>query len=78
MSPQEFLINYRLEKAAQMLQETRDPIGSIATAVGYSDPLAFSKAFRKKFNTTPSDYRADIPELARVTFRGGYEGSFKL
>lgn len=78
MSPQEFLINYRLEKAAQMLQETRDPIGSIATAVGYSDPLAFSKAFRKKFNTTPSDYRADIPKLARVTFRGGYEGSFKL
>ncbi len=78
MSPQEFLINYRLEKAAQMLKETRDPIGSIAAAVGYSDPLAFSKAFRKKFKSTPSEYRSEKPELARIDFRGGYEGVYEL
>lgn len=78
MSPQEFLINYRLEKAAQMLKATQDPIGSIATAVGYTDPLAFSKAFRKKFNSTPSEYRAEKPVLTRIDFRGGYEGSYKL
>ena len=57
VSPQEFLINYRLDKAAQMLSETEDSVGNVASAVGYADPLAFSKAFKQKFGVSPRSYR---------------------
>ena len=78
MSPQAFLINFRLEKAAQLLKETEDTIGSIAGTVGYSDPLTFSKAFKQKYRMTPSAYRNEEPELALRNERGGYDGTFRL
>lgn len=59
VSPQEFLINYRLDKAAQMLSETEDSVGNVASAVGYADPLAFSKAFKQKFGVSPRAYRSN-------------------
>lgn len=78
MSPQEFLINLRLEKAAQMLRETKEPIGAIAAAVGYTDALAFSKAFKQKYDETPSDFRRSAPELASGSKKGGYTGKLEL
>lgn len=78
MSPQTFLINFRLEKAAQLLRETEDPIGNIAIAVGYTDALSFSKAFRQKYNITPSAYRTEKPELAQMDFRSKYVGNHHL
>ena len=78
MSPQEFLINLRLEKAAQMLRETEEQVGSIAASVGYTDALAFSKAFKQKYNETPTKFRSTRPELAQRSIRGGYEGRFRL
>lgn len=78
MSPQEFLINMRLEKAAQLLRDTQDQIGSVAAAVGYTDALAFSKAFKQKYNETPSDFRHSAPELASGSRKGGYTGNLGL
>ena len=78
MSPQEYLINFRIEKAADLLRTTADPIGSIAVAVGYSDPLTFSKAFRKKTNMTPTEYRKMSVEHQLASSKGGYTGSFRL
>lgn len=78
MSPQEFLINMRLEKAAQMLRETQDQIGSIAATVGYTDALAFSKAFKQKYSESPSDFRRSAPELASGDRKGGYTGNMEL
>lgn len=77
MSPQAFLINVRMEKAAQLLRETEDPVSSIAAAVGYTDPLAFSKAFKLKYQMNPSAYRESSPELSFREERG-YEGRFHL
>lgn len=78
VSPQEFLINYRLGKAAVMLTETKSPIGDIATAVGYSDALAFSKAFRQKYGVSPSQYRESETVLMYIDRQDGYDGSCKL
>ncbi len=78
MSPQTFLINFRLEKAAQLLRETEEPIGNIAISVGYTDALSFSKAFRQKYHITPSAYRTEKPELYKSELRGGYVGSYQL
>lgn len=56
-SPQEFISNYRLKQAAELLAATSLSIESIASACGYSDPAIFSKAFKKKYQMPPSQYR---------------------
>lgn len=72
MSPQEFLINLRLEKAARILESTSDPIGEVSDRVGYSDPLAFSKKFKEKFGMSPKAYREARPTLIRKNKEGTY------
>lgn len=57
ISPQEYLIKYRLEKAAALLQETSDSIIVISHDIGYEDSLAFSKAFKKHYGMSPKHYR---------------------
>lgn len=57
VSVQEYLVNYRLDKAATMLRTTNLPIGNIAKAVGYDDSLTFSKVFKSFKNISPSSYR---------------------
>lgn len=69
---QAFMIHVRLERAAQLLRETDMLIGNVAFAVGYSDALSFSKAFRQKYHMSPSEYKASPPELTEVAERGGY------
>jgi AraC-like DNA-binding protein len=48
----------RYEGACQLLRETRLPLPEIASALGYSDATAFSRAFRSWANTTPSEWRS--------------------
>lgn len=53
----QFLNSYRIEDASQRLLTTRTPISSIALDVGYSSLSVFNKAFRDRFDMTPSEYR---------------------
>lgn len=57
ISVQRFIIDFRLNKAANLLVSTSTPISEVAALVGYNDPLAFSKSFKKKFNKSPTAYR---------------------
>lgn len=59
LSVQTFLIEYRLHQGARLLTATTDSVNKIAEKVGYHDPLAFSKAFKKKFGKSPKFYRND-------------------
>lgn len=56
-TPQEFLIHYRMVKAAELLKLTQFSIQDIANAVGYSNPLHFSRAFKKVYGTSPRMWR---------------------
>lgn len=58
MSIQKFLIDFRMHKAASLLVNTPYSINEIAQAIGYEDQLAFSKAFKKKFEVSPKNYRS--------------------
>ena len=40
-SPQEYLVEFRMEKAKNLLKNTDMPINAVAEAVGYPDQLAF-------------------------------------
>ena len=57
VSVQHFIIDYRLNRAANLLTGTSDSVSEIAALVGYNDPLAFSRSFKKKFNESPTVYR---------------------
>ena len=46
-------------KAKQLLKDPDLPIQHIAYSVGYNDPFAFSKVFKKETGISPSQYRTD-------------------
>ena len=52
-----FLTEYRMEKAVELLMTTRDKTYIIAEKVGYADPNYFSYAFKKQYSMSPSKYR---------------------
>ena len=56
-SPQEFLISYRMSKAAELLKLTELSVGDISSAVGYLNQLHFSRAFKKIYGTSPRQWR---------------------
>ena len=60
MSPQQFLMTFRITKATELLQLTSLSIESIAISCGYQDPLVFTKAFRQMKHMSPSAYRKEI------------------
>ncbi len=56
-TPYKYLTEYRLSKAEELLRTTGDPIGSIASQVGFQQVSHFGKCFREKTGVSPSKYR---------------------
>lgn len=56
-SPQQFLIQYRMAKAAQLLKGSQISIAEVGVRVGYENQLHFSRAFKSVFDMSPSEYR---------------------
>lgn len=56
-SPQDFLISYRMTKAAELLKLTDLSITDISNAVGYPNPLHFSRAFKNVYGSSPRQWR---------------------
>ena len=56
-SPQEFLVTYKIDKACTLLQNTDLSIKVVAKSIGYSDPLTFSKIFKKVKGESPKNYK---------------------
>lgn len=58
VSPQKYLVDYRLEKARYLLSTGAYSVSEVAASVGYEDIFAFSKIFKKKYGASPSKYSA--------------------
>jgi AraC-like DNA-binding protein len=58
MSPMNFLLKIRMERARLLLQESLT-VEQVASSVGFADALYFSKQFKKWFGRSPSEYRQD-------------------
>lgn len=56
-TPQEFLISYRMTKAAELLKLTDFQIADIGNAVGYPNQLHFSRAFKNVYGKPPRQWR---------------------
>ncbi len=57
MSPMAYLMQVRVTKACELLQESDMKVSTIARRVGFSSPQRFNAAFRKQMNSTPMTYR---------------------
>ena len=56
-TPQEFLLNYRMTKASELLKLTKLSVGDISKAVGYDNPFHFSRAFKAVYGIAPREWR---------------------
>ena len=56
-SLQEYLLTYRMKMAVKLLTGGNQSVAQVAAAVGYTDTFTFSKAFKRYYGKSPSDYR---------------------
>lgn len=56
-TPQEFLLNYRMTKAAELLKLTHLSVSDVSKAVGYDNPLHFSRAYKNIYGISPRGWR---------------------
>lgn len=58
LSPNEFIKDIRLKRAADMIRQRSDSITQIGYRVGFNDQSYFTKCFKKQFGVTPTEYAA--------------------
>ncbi|EMC4222242.1 helix-turn-helix transcriptional regulator, partial [Cronobacter sakazakii] len=57
LTPQAWLNQVRMARAARLLEREQDAIGRVAEACGYLTQAAFSKAFKNAWGVTPGQFR---------------------
>lgn len=55
--PYAYILSLRLNRAAEQLLSSEKPVSQIAREVGFSDPLYFSRLFRKRNGASPEEFR---------------------
>lgn len=60
MTPSEYLRNFRIEKAKELLVRTDRPAAHIGKACGLGDPAHFSRLFSRMTGYTPLAYRRQM------------------
>ena len=57
ITPNNYIQNCRIEKAAQMLKSGNDNVSNVAYSCGFADPKYFSRCFKKAKGCTPTEYQ---------------------
>jgi AraC family transcriptional regulator, transcriptional activator of pobA len=57
---QQYIHNYLIEKAKEMLTTTRMSVSEVAYSLGFQVPQSFNKLFKNKTNLSPLAYRASF------------------
>ena len=57
MSPLNYFIHLKLQKACLLLYTTDMKVKDVAMAIGYDDPFHFSRLFKKSMDVSPEQYR---------------------
>ncbi len=65
MPPNEYLMRYRISKAAALLDTRQLTVGEAAYSTGFSDQLYFSRVFKKYMGIPPSRYMENGPARNR-------------
>lgn len=56
-TPVDFLRNYRLGKAAELLRQKNFSISEVAYRTGFTSPAYFSKCFKAAYGVTPTEFQ---------------------
>lgn len=56
-SPQQYILEMKMEAAAQHLKKKELSVKEVALCVGYEDQLEFSKQFHRQFQVSPTQWR---------------------
>jgi AraC family transcriptional regulator, arabinose operon regulatory protein len=59
VTPWEFMIRCRIEKACNLLRFSSHPVSRIADILGYADIYSFSKQFKDRTGCSPTEYRRE-------------------
>jgi len=57
LAPYQYLLKIRLEKARYLIHNSTLNISEISDITGFSDPLYFSRIFKKYYKVSPKNYR---------------------
>lgn len=57
ITPQEFLIKYKMAKACELLKTTNYSIKEVGVRVGYENQLHFSKVFKHTYQISPREWK---------------------
>ncbi len=57
ITPNDFIRDVRLRRAAELLAKSNMPINQLSLKVGFQTPRYFSQCFQKMFGVTPTEYR---------------------
>lgn len=60
IAPMDYLTNWRMQIACELLQSENESLSSIASAVGYESQSAFSTAFKKIVRVRPGAYQKSL------------------
>ncbi|MCR5755988.1 MAG: response regulator [Acetatifactor sp.] len=60
MNFSEYLLNIRMEHAKKLLRDPKIKVYEIGNMVGYEDAVSFGRAFKKKYDMSPKDYRNSV------------------
>ena len=66
LSPWQYVLQTRLNKASAMLFDNNFNIKEIAFAVGFEDEFYFSRIFKKQFGMSPSEYKTQIKKMYEI------------
>lgn len=59
-TPQEYIIQLKLNKAAALLLTLDLSVKEVATHVGFEDQYHFSRSFKKLYGQSPKKYRGGL------------------
>ncbi len=71
ITPIQYVKQYRIEKAAELLLSTSMKIGEIGADCGFSDTSYFTKTFREIKHCTPREYRQKFAGREQSLFKAG-------
>ena len=60
VSPQKYLLQFRMKKACEQLESTDNTVKEIASSIGYENALTFSRSFKQVYGISPTDYRQNL------------------
>lgn len=64
MTPLQYVIFVRLQKASRLLIESSIPLIAVADRIGYQSEAAFSQAFKKQYGMRPGEFRRVHTQIA--------------